>query len=174
MGAIALAIKLDSRGPVLFRQIRVGRGNDEFVLLKFRTMVVGADAMYDDLFVHSRDPDWLHLDADPRVTRLGRFLRRSSTDEIPQLWNVLRGEMSLVGPRPLVPAEHARLPMWARSRSEVSPGITGLWQISGRTSLTFQEMLVLDDCYARSSTFRTDLKILIRTLPVVLFQTGAN
>ena len=147
---IALAIRLDARGPVLFSQRRIGRGGAHFVLRKFRTMVVDAEQMTAAMLAHSRDPNWLDLEHDPRVTRVGWFLRKTSLDELPQLWNVLRGEMSLVGPRPLISAEYERVPAWARSRVEVTPGITGLWQVDGRTLNSFHEMLELDHQYVRT------------------------
>jgi lipopolysaccharide/colanic/teichoic acid biosynthesis glycosyltransferase len=171
---IALAIRFDSPGPALFAQRRVGRHGRVFVMLKFRTMVAGAQEMRQALLVRSRDPHWLHIDDDPRVTRVGRLLRRSSLDELPQLWNVLRGQMSLVGPRPLVEVEHENAPTWARPRSDVNPGITGLWQVSGRTAIPFEEMLRLDGMYVTTWSLANDLWILVRTLPAVLSARGAN
>jgi lipopolysaccharide/colanic/teichoic acid biosynthesis glycosyltransferase len=171
---VAVVVRRTSPGPALFRQERVGRGGKPFVLVKFRTMTVDAEAEREALLARSRDPNWLHLDHDPRVTPVGRLLRRSSLDELPQLWNVLRGEMSLVGPRPLIPVEHERLPAWARVRVDVAPGLTGLWQVSGRTAIPFEGMLVLDRLYVTHWSLRTDLQILARTLPAVLSGRGAN
>jgi lipopolysaccharide/colanic/teichoic acid biosynthesis glycosyltransferase len=174
MGLIAWVVRRQSPGPVLFRQVRVGRNGRIFGLLKFRTMVVDAEQQRAALLAFSRDPNWLHLDHDPRITPVGRLLRRTSLDELPQLWNVLRGDMSLVGPRPLVPAEDARVCDWARRRGEVAPGITGPWQVAGRTAVPFEDMLVLDaDYVARWSLWR-DVQILLRTFPVVLSGKGAN
>jgi lipopolysaccharide/colanic/teichoic acid biosynthesis glycosyltransferase len=171
---ISVAIPLGSRGPVVFRQPRVGRGGRPFVMWKFRTMVADAERRREALLSDSRDPRWLHLERDPRITRLGRWLRQSSLDELPQLWNVLRGDMSLVGPRPLVPKEYEHVPAWGRGDPEVRPGITGLWQVCGRTDIPFDDMLVLDRVYALSWSLRGDLLILLRTAPAVLSSRGAN
>jgi exopolysaccharide biosynthesis polyprenyl glycosylphosphotransferase len=172
--AIALAIKLDSKGPVLFRQVRVGRHGKRFHALKFRTMVEGADDMVEQLMSGSIDPDWLVLERDPRVTRLGRFLRRTSIDELPQLWNVLKGEMSLVGPRPLPVRDDERIRGKYRHRLDLTPGITGLWQVLGRNNIPFQDMLELDYAYVATWSLWLDIKILLRTVPVVLLRRGAN
>jgi lipopolysaccharide/colanic/teichoic acid biosynthesis glycosyltransferase len=174
MPLIAVAIKLDSRGGVFFRQERVGRGGRRFRLGKFRTMVADAEDQHDALLAHSKDPGWLHLDDDPRITRVGRFLRLSSLDELPQLWNVLKGEMSLVGPRPLGESEHRRLEGWRRNRIDLTPGITGLWQVLGRTNISFEEMIKLDYLYVTNWTLWTDVRLMLRTLPAVLFRRGAN
>jgi exopolysaccharide biosynthesis polyprenyl glycosylphosphotransferase len=171
---VAVAIRIDSRGPALFPQRRVGRAGRSFVIWKFRTMVVDAEEQRQALIARSRDPNWLHLDDDPRITRTGRFLRRSSIDELPQLWNVLRGDMSLVGPRPLIAVEHERAPAWAQARSSVPPGITGLWQVAGRTTIPFDEMLRLDGVYVITWSLRRDLEILLRTVPAVVGANGAN
>jgi lipopolysaccharide/colanic/teichoic acid biosynthesis glycosyltransferase len=172
--ALALAIRAGSPGPVLFRQSRAGQFGQPFVMWKFRTMVVDAELQRSELVPHSHESGWLKLEYDPRVTRLGRLLRRTSLDELPQLVNVIRGDMSLVGPRPLPLAEHAHLPDWSASRSEVRPGVTGLWQVKGRTRIPFQEMLRLDCEYVRGLSWLTDLKILVRTVPAVLLGRGAN
>jgi lipopolysaccharide/colanic/teichoic acid biosynthesis glycosyltransferase len=174
MGLIALAILVQSPGPVLFRQARVGRDGRLFVMLKFRTMVVDADEQAPALIAFSRDPDWLHLENDPRITPLGRRLRRTSLDELPQLWNVFAGDMSLVGPRPLVPLEHARVPSWALARCKVAPGITGLWQVNGRTDISFAEMMLLDLLYVATWSVWRDVVILLRTVPAVLTGKGTN
>ena len=176
MAAIAAIIRIACPGPALFWQVRVGEGGRPFRLLKFRTMVVGADAMTADLMAQSRDPDWLLLDCDPRVFPLGRLLRRMSIDELPQLWNVLRGDMSLVGPRPLTISDHERVPDWARrGRSKARPGLTGPWQVSGRTTVPFEEMVELDCLYVSSNwSLRRDLELLARTVPAVLMQRGSN
>lgn len=171
---LAAAIRIDSAGPALFPQRRVGRGGRNFVMWKLRTMVVEADELRQALISRSRDPAWLHLDQDPRITRLGRFLRRCSLDELPQLCNVLRGDMSLVGPRPLIPLEHELVPAWARGRADVLPGVTGLWQVMGRTALSFEEMVRLDGIYVATWSFRRDVRILARTVGAVLSGKGAN
>jgi lipopolysaccharide/colanic/teichoic acid biosynthesis glycosyltransferase len=141
---------------------------------KFRTMVADAEERRMEVVRFSLDPDWLLLERDPRVTRVGRLLRRTSLDELPQLLNVLRGDMSLVGPRPLIPAEHAHVPVWAHPRMDVAPGMTGLWQVSGRTTLSFAEMLHLDCRYVETCGIRGDLALLARTIPEVLWGRGAN
>ncbi len=174
LALITVGIKLESPGPVLFRQRRVGRGGRTFMVFKFRTMVAGAEGMTIELRSHSRDPHWLLLEHDPRVTRLGRVLRLSSLDELPQLWNVLKGEMSLVGPRPLVEIEDAEVAGWARRRLDVTPGITGLWQVLGRTNISFEEMVKLDCLYVTNWSLYEDIRILLRTIPVLLARKGAN
>jgi exopolysaccharide biosynthesis polyprenyl glycosylphosphotransferase len=175
MLAIAFAIKVTSPGPALFRQERVGTRGRRFRLVKFRTMVCDAEARTAELRAQSRDPNWLHLDHDPRVTRLGRFLRHTSLDELPQLWNVIRGDMSLVGPRPLTPVDHANVEHgWGWRRLELTPGITGLWQVLGRTRIPFEEMVKLDYLYVTNWSLWGDVRLLIRTLPVVLRRRGAN
>jgi exopolysaccharide biosynthesis polyprenyl glycosylphosphotransferase len=172
--AIAIAIKLDTPGPVLFSQRRVGKGGRCFRLYKFRSMVVDAESLHAQLAGLSRDSGWLLLDQDPRITRVGRFLRRASLDELPQLVNVLRGEMSLVGPRPIVEDEDALLTGWRRSRIDLTPGLTGLWQVLGRTRISFDEMVKLDYLYVTNWSLWADIRLLIRTLPVVLSRRGAN
>jgi exopolysaccharide biosynthesis polyprenyl glycosylphosphotransferase len=171
---IALVIKLDSRGPVFFRQRRVGREGKCFELVKFRTMVRDADAQRAALLEKSKDPGWLHLDHDPRVTRVGRFLRHWSLDELPQLWNVLKGEMSLVGPRPLIESEHSELVGWRESRIDLTPGLTGLWQVLGRTRISFEEMVKLDYLYVTNWSLWNDVRLILRTVPAVLLRRGVN
>jgi exopolysaccharide biosynthesis polyprenyl glycosylphosphotransferase len=171
---LAVAIKRDSRGPVLFRQRRVGQWGRRFRIAKLRTMVVDAEARQAELLAHSRDPGWLLIDDDPRVTRVGRFLRRTSLDELPQLWNVLRGQMSLVGPRPLIESEDRQLSGWRRSRVDLKPGLTGLWQILGRTDIPFDEMVTLDYLYVTNWSLWGDVRLLLRTIPVLLSRRGAN
>jgi exopolysaccharide biosynthesis polyprenyl glycosylphosphotransferase len=174
LGLVALAVKLDSTGPVFFWQDRVGRGGRRFKLVKFRTMVVDAEARQQELAAHSRDTHWLLLDHDPRVTRAGRLLRRASLDELPELWNVLKGEMSLVGPRPLIESEHRQLAGWSRTRVDLTPGLTGLWQVLGRTNIPFEEMIKLDYLYVTNWSLWTDVRLILRTLPVVVARRGAN
>jgi lipopolysaccharide/colanic/teichoic acid biosynthesis glycosyltransferase len=172
--AIAIAIKLDSRGPVFFRQSRVGKGSKRFDVLKFRTMHTDAEARREALLADSIDPNWLHLENDPRISRVGRRLRHLSLDELPQLWNVLRGEMSLVGPRPLIESEDKMIGGWGRSRLDLTPGITGIWQVLGRTNIPFEEMVKLDYLYVTNWSLWTDIRLLLRTLPVVVTRRGAN
>ena len=165
--AIAVGIKLTSPGPVLFRQKRVGRDGIEFALLKFRSMRDGADAEKEQLLPLNETLGLFKLSNDPRVTRIGRFLRRTSLDELPQLWNVLRGEMSLVGPRPLVPEEDLRIQGWKRGRLAVKPGMTGVWQILGSTRVPMEDMVKIDYLYGANWSLWTDIKILLRTAAYV-------
>jgi exopolysaccharide biosynthesis polyprenyl glycosylphosphotransferase len=171
---IAVCIKLDSRGPVFFQQERIGLWGRRFRLVKFRTMTVDAEQRRGSLIAESKDPGWLLLDHDPRVTRVGRILRQSSLDELPQLWNVLKGQMSLVGPRPIIASEDSQLEGWRRSRIDLTPGVTGLWQVLGRTSIPFDEMIRLDYIYVTNWSLWTDIRLMLRTLPVVLRRSGAN
>jgi exopolysaccharide biosynthesis polyprenyl glycosylphosphotransferase len=173
MLVIAVAIKLSSRGPVLFRQYRIGRGNKPFQMLKFRTMVDGADELKESLLhLNEAEGPMFKIADDPRITRVGKFLRRTSLDELPQLWNVLRGEMSLVGPRPLIPSEDDHVIGWHRARLELTPGLTGPWQVLGRTAIPFQEMVKLDYLYVSDWSLWNDVKLLIQTAPVVIRQRG--
>jgi exopolysaccharide biosynthesis polyprenyl glycosylphosphotransferase len=176
MAAIALAIRLDSAGPVFFRQERVGLGGRRFTMWKFRSMSVGADDAKERL-AHLNsyaDPRLFKLANDPRITRVGRFLRRSSLDELPQLINVLLGEMSLVGPRPPLPAEVARYEPHHMVRLAVLPGITGPWQVNGRNLITdFETVVQLERGYIHSWSLLADVKILLRTIGVVLRGEGA-
>jgi lipopolysaccharide/colanic/teichoic acid biosynthesis glycosyltransferase len=171
---VALAVAVGSPGAPLLRQRRAGRDGREFRMWKFRTMVVGAEALRPLLAGDSRDADWLDLEHDPRITPVGRLLRRTSLDELPQLLNVLRGDMSLVGPRPLPLEEHARIPAWAAARISVRPGLTGLWQVRGRATLSFTEMLRLDCEYVSRASLSLDLVILARTVTAVLAAKGAR
>ncbi len=171
---IALAIKLDSPGPVLFRQIRVGKGGRHFVLYKFRSMNKGAEEEKQKLAeLDEAEGPIFKIRHDPRCTRVGRFLRRTSLDELPQLYNVLRGEMSLVGPRPPLPSEVEQYEEWHKKRLEISPGMTGLWQVSGRSDLTFDEMALLDIYYQEQWSPALDIEICLRTIPTIIFGTGA-
>jgi exopolysaccharide biosynthesis polyprenyl glycosylphosphotransferase len=174
MALTALAIKLDSRGPVLFRQARVGRDGKAFHLLKFRSMFTDAEDRVDELRALSKDPHWLHLEHDPRITRVGLWLRLTSLDELPQLWNVVKGEMSLVGPRPLVASEDQLILGHERARLKLLPGLTGSWQVLGRTTIPFEEMVSLDYLYVVNWSLWGDLKLIFRTVPVVLRRSGAN
>jgi exopolysaccharide biosynthesis polyprenyl glycosylphosphotransferase len=171
---VALAIKLTSRGPVIFRQERIGLRGRPFTLLKFRTMVVGADLMLKELReLNEADGPLFKLRKDPRVTRIGRILRRYSIDELPQLINVLKGEMSLVGPRPPLADEVALYSDWQLDRLEVRPGITGLWQVSGRSELPFEEYVRLDLFYVENWSIAYDLYILSKTIPMLVSSRGA-
>jgi exopolysaccharide biosynthesis polyprenyl glycosylphosphotransferase len=173
MIAIAIAIKLDSRGSALFKQRRVGRHGEQFWMVKFRTMVPGADLMKDSLRAHNEAQDGLFKIADdPRVTRVGALLRRTALDELPQLINVLKGEMSLVGPRPLVIEEDHRIEGWDRRRLDLMPGMTGPWQILGPTRAPLREMGAMDYLYVANWSLWSDVKILLRTLPHVLCRRG--
>jgi lipopolysaccharide/colanic/teichoic acid biosynthesis glycosyltransferase len=170
----AALIKLESRGPVIYRSTRIGRGGRPFTFFKLRSMVNDADQMRHRLsHLNECDGPVFKISRDPRVTRVGRFLRSTSIDEIPQFINVLRGEMSLVGPRPPIPEEVAKYEPWQMRRLDVAPGITCLWQISGRSRIGFQEWMRLDLEYIRNRSFAMDLKILLRTIPAVLSREGA-
>jgi len=171
--AIAVAIKLDSRGPVFFRQLRVGRHGRRFYMLKFRTMVPDAESLKDSLRHRNEAKEGLFKIAeDPRVTRVGRWLRRSALDELPQLLNIFIGEMSLVGPRPLVLDEDQRIEGWNRRRLEITPGMTGPWQILGPARVPLKEMVALDYLYVANWSLWSDMKILLRTVPHVLGRRG--
>jgi exopolysaccharide biosynthesis polyprenyl glycosylphosphotransferase len=165
----AVAIKLDSRGPVFFRQVRMGEEEQTFRIFKFRTMVVDADSRKDEvahLNMHrDADPRMFKVPSDPRVTRVGGFLRRSRIDELPQLINVLSGEMSLVGPRPLILDEDRYVERWARRRLSLRPGITGLWQVLGASDIPFEEMTKLDYLYVTNWSLQEDVRLILRTIP---------
>jgi exopolysaccharide biosynthesis polyprenyl glycosylphosphotransferase len=177
---VALLIKLDSRGPVFYQQERVGMDGRVFLFYKFRTMRAGTDDArhrefqeryikgLPDSNLGDEDRPAYKLRADDRVTRLGRILRKTSLDELPQLFNVLRGDMSIVGPRPPIPYEVESYELWHRKRLDMKPGITGLWQVSGRNRLPFEEMVRLDLFYIENWSLLLDLKIILRTLPVML------
>lgn len=174
LGTIALLIKRSSRGPVFFRQVRMGAGDQTFRLLKFRTMIADADLRKDE-FAHLNkhlqnggDPRMFKIADDPRVTPIGRFLRRYSLDELPQLINVLRGEMTLVGPRPLILDEDRHITEWGRRRLELKPGMTGTWQVLGRTDIPFAEMVKLDYLYVTNWSPWRDLKLIFQTFPAIL------
>jgi exopolysaccharide biosynthesis polyprenyl glycosylphosphotransferase len=171
---VAIAIKLDTRGPVFFRQVRMGVGDRTFRIWKFRTMSVDADARKAEvthLNQHAQnggDPRMFKIPDDPRVTRVGRLLRSTSIDELPQLFNVLGGDMSLVGPRPLILDEDRYVQDWARRRLDLKPGMTGLWQVLGRSDIPFEEMVKLDYLYVTGWSLRNDLQLIGRTIPAVL------
>jgi lipopolysaccharide/colanic/teichoic acid biosynthesis glycosyltransferase len=169
---IAIAIKADSRGPVFFRQQRVGRGGRVFWMLKFRSMVEDADRLKADLAEHNESEGLFKIAADPRVTRVGQWLRRTSLDELPQLVNVLRGEMSLVGPRPLVLEDDSRVEGWYRRRLHLTPGMTGRWQVLGSARIPLHEMVKLDYLYVGNWSLWGDVKILARTVGFVVRGRG--
>ena len=172
--ALALLVKTTSRGPVLYKQVRVGHNGRLFTIYKFRTMVDGADRMQAELQAHNEaDGPLFKMREDPRVTRFGRWLRKFSLDELPQLLNVVRGEMSLVGPRPALPGEVANYEDWHRDRLEVPPGLTGLWQVRGRSELGFDDYVRLDLFYIENWSILYDLFIMAKTIPTVLTRKGA-
>jgi exopolysaccharide biosynthesis polyprenyl glycosylphosphotransferase len=173
LAGISLAVKLASPGPAVFRQKRIGRHGREFEMVKFRTMVEGADDRKAELQVLNEADGLFKISDDPRLTRVGRFLRRSSLDELPQLVNVLRGEMSLVGPRPLVPDEHHRIDETHQRCLHVRPGMTGLWQIFGSWRIPPHEMVKIDYLYSANWSLWLDVKILLRTIPYALRQRGS-
>lgn len=176
LAAIAMAVKLGDRGPVLYRWRIVGRGGRPFTSYKFRSMVVNADELKPALeAANEMSGPVFKMRDDPRITRVGRFLRRYSLDELPELWSVLRGELSLVGPRPPLQSEYARFTERQRGKLAVKPGITCLWQVSGRNEITdFDEWLRLDLEYIERWSLRLDLAILLRTIPAVVSGRGAS
>ena len=174
MAAAALAVIGSGPGPILFTQRRAGLGGRPFTIYKFRTMITDAEARKATLRpLSERDGPAFKLTDDPRVTRIGRFLRSTSIDELPQLWNVLKGEMSLVGPRPLPLDESDGCTRWQRHRLDVTPGLTCIWQVSGRSTVSFAQWVRMDMAYIRRRTLLHDLWILVRTVPAVIFRKGA-
>ena len=175
MAVIALIVKLGSRGPVLFTQERVGLRGTRFTCLKFRTMFVGADVSlhqghWNDLIVSNRPMEKMDARGDPRLIPLGRVLRETALDELPQIINVLRGEMSLVGPRPCIPYEYEKYLPWQKERFNTLPGLTGLWQVSGKNKTTFTEMMHLDIDYVRRKSLWMDIWIILMTIPALVVQ----
>jgi exopolysaccharide biosynthesis polyprenyl glycosylphosphotransferase len=176
---IAVAIKLDSPGAVLFRQVRMGRGDRSFTIFKFRTMVDDAELRKPEVahlnghLQNGGDARMFKIPNDPRVTGVGRWLRRHSLDEFPQLLNVIRGEMSLVGPRPLILDEDQHVDAWGRQRLELKPGCTGQWQVLGRSQIPFQEMIRLDYLYVTNWSLATDLRLIVRTIPRLVSPGGS-
>jgi len=174
LGIVALVVKLDSRGPVFYRQARMGRGGRPFCIYKFRSMHVGADKLRDDLAdQNDYDGPMFKLKRDPRLTRIGDWLRRWSIDELPQIINVMKGDMSLVGPRPLWVDEAEQCRGWTQKRLDITPGITGLWQVLGRSDIPFDEMVKLDYMYVTGWSLSWDLKLLLQTIPAVVQKRGA-
>ena len=172
IAAVAALIKLDSRGPVLFRQVRTGRDDARFEILKFRTMVDGAESQKAQLTTRNEAVGLFKIADDPRVTRIGRFLRKTSLDELPQLWNVIRGDMSLVGPRPLIEDEDAKVVGWFRHRLHLQPGMTGPWQVLGSSRIPLEDMIRIDYLYVANWSLWGDIKILLQTIPYVLARRG--
>ncbi|WP_318245256.1 sugar transferase [Paenibacillus gallinarum] len=166
---IAVMIKLeDPKGPVFFKQLRVGRNEKTFYMFKFRSMVYNAEDMLEQLLAQNEvSGAMFKMKNDPRVTQIGRFIRKTSLDELPQLWNVLKGEMSMVGPRPALPREVEEYSLYDKQRLGVTPGCTGLWQISGRSNLGFKEMVELDLKYIQDRTYWYDIKIIFKTIRVL-------
>ena len=172
---IALAVKLTSPGPVIFAQVRVGRYGRHFRFYKFRSMYVDAEERKKELLAKNESKDGVifKMKDDPRITKVGKFLRRTSLDELPQLWNVFIGDMSLVGPRPPVPKEVQEYTLEDRKRLDVIPGITCLWQIKGRSEIPFHEQVRLDKEYIMAPSIWTDIKILLKTVPAIIGGKGA-
>jgi exopolysaccharide biosynthesis polyprenyl glycosylphosphotransferase len=175
MLAVAVLVKVTSRGPILFKQQRVGQHGQQFHMLKFRSMIADAEKLKAKLMAHNEQTGPVFKMArDPRITGVGRFIRKFSIDELPQLINVLRGEMSIVGPRPPVPAEVARYEAWQRRRLSVRPGLTCVWQVSGRNEVSFEEWMYLDMQYIDHWTLAHDFELILKTVPVVLTGRGAS
>ena len=178
MAAVAIAIRLDSPGPIIFRQTRVGKNHRPFTFFKFRSMCHKADVSVHQAFVCSlingKQTKTYKMTADKRITRVGAFIRRTSLDELPQLFNILKGDMTLVGPRPPIPYEVAAYKDWHHRRLTVTPGLTGLWQVRGRSLVTFDEMVEMDIAYVGQRSLALDLALLVQTIPVVLSGRGAR
>lgn len=174
-GIVAALIYIDDPGPVFYSQIRVGLNGREFRFHKFRSMVMNADKMKDQLMTENESADGVlfKMKDDPRITKIGKFIRKFSIDELPQLVNVLSGEMSLVGPRPALPREVEEYTLEERKRLHIKPGITGIWQVSGRSDIPFKEQVQLDLKYIRSQSFFRDIGLLLKTVPAILTGKGA-
>jgi exopolysaccharide biosynthesis polyprenyl glycosylphosphotransferase len=171
---IAIAIRLNSSGPIIYKQTRIGKNGQPFKICKFRSMYKDADKMLAALMAYNEAQGPLFkMREDPRITPVGKFLRRTSLDEFPQLINVLKGDMSLVGPRPPLPHEVAKYEEWHKGRLAIKPGLTGLWQVRGRSNLSFDEGVLMDLYYIENWSLRLYFQILLRTIPVVLFSRGA-
>jgi exopolysaccharide biosynthesis polyprenyl glycosylphosphotransferase len=172
---IMLAIKLQDGGPIFYVTDRVGKWGQEFRFPKFRSMTIDAAQIKNELIQYQDHPQDItfKMKKDPRITKLGKFLRKTSLDELPQLWTVFKGDMSLVGPRPPLPEEVAHYNLEQRRRLDIKPGITGIWQISGRSEIPFAKQVELDREYIESQSFWLDLKILLKTIPVVILGKGA-
>jgi exopolysaccharide biosynthesis polyprenyl glycosylphosphotransferase len=175
MLAAAIAIKLDSKGPVIFKQVRAGRNGRKFTMYKFRSMVADAEELKARIaHLNEMGGPVFKIKKDPRITKIGAFIRKTSIDELPQLFNIIAGDMSIVGPRPALPSEVAQYAPWQRRRLSVKPGLTGLWQVSGRNQVDFDEWMQLDLEYIDSWSLWLDIKIILKTVPVVLLRKGAS
>ncbi len=174
MLCVAIAIKIDSPGPVFFRQTRLGKNGRPFTFLKFRSMQIDAVDLQTALTAHNEvGGPVFKIRADPRITRVGRFIRKYSLDELPQLWHVLMGHMSLVGPRPPIPDEVVKYEPWQTERLAVKPGLTCIWQVSGRSNIPFEQWVEMDIEYVRNRSLLLDLKLLLLTIPAVITARGA-
>jgi len=179
---VSIAIKLDSRGPILFKQVRLGKNGKPFTFYKFRSMFIGSDDDVERIeklkrFIKenkSDDPTSTKIVKESKITRIGRFIRKTSIDELPQLFNVLKGDMSIVGPRPCLQYEWDSYSNWHRKRLSITPGCTGIWQVSGRSSVGFRDMAILDMYYIYNVSFHLDIWLILKTIPVMLFGTGAK
>ena len=175
---VAAAVALERKGPVLFRHQRLGKGGRHFLVYKFRSMRIDGDAVLQEHLARNEAAaeEWRQdhkLRRDPRVTRLGQFIRKTSLDELPQLFNVLKGDMSVVGPRPIVPAEVPRYGRYFAAYCAVNPGITGIWQVSGRNDVTYKRRVLMDALYSRRKCVLLDMKIIFATIPAVLARKGS-
>ncbi|MCC7383744.1 MAG: sugar transferase [Deltaproteobacteria bacterium] len=172
---VALAVRIESKGPIFFKQVRSGRNGRKFTMYKFRSMVVDAEAKKAQLMhLNEMSGPVFKIRSDPRITKVGAFIRKTSLDELPQLFNIVRGDMSLVGPRPPLPSEVDQYKPWQRRRLSVKPGLTGLWQVSGRNNIDFEDWMKLDLRYIDDWSLWLDVKILLRTVPAVFFKSGAS
>lgn len=172
---VALAVRFESRGTIIFKQVRVGKNGRHFNFYKFRSMYVNADALKQKMSAQNESKDGVifKMKHDPRVTRVGRFIRKYSIDELPQLFNVLSGDMSLVGPRPPVPSEVKCYTLEDRKRLHIKPGITCIWQVSGRSDIPFRQQVCLDEQYIKNHGFWRDILLLLKTIPAVITGKGA-
>lgn len=171
---VIIAIKIEDGGPAFYSQKRIGKGKNEFKIFKFRSMVINADKVKENLLEQNEvDGAMFKMSEDPRITKVGKFIRKHSIDEIPQLINVLIGDMSIVGPRPPLPEEVAKYTKHDFKRLSVKPGCTGLWQVSGRNSLSFDEMVELDMRYINEASMLMDLKICVKTLWIMIWPNDA-
>lgn len=172
---VAIAIKLESKGPVIFKQERVGKNGEHFYMYKFRSMVINAEELKKKLEDQNEmSGPMFKIKKDPRVTKVGRFIRKTSIDELPQLVNILNGEMSLVGPRPSLPEEVAQFKPWMMRRLDVQPGLTCFWQVSGRNNIGFEEWMKMDVYYAENRNLKMDIKLILKTVRVLFGDSNAS